>query len=635
METLDELRSLRLLVADADPIPREGLRQNLQRAGFRRVEIAGSLSALTQRLQQAVRYRERDLALALVAQELWRAAPAAEAAQLLLLAGECNATLMLTHGGVSDAELLDCARAGGFVDLVHAATPPGQLMERTALALSLRQERVRRRERETHLEGELSERRVMETRLQFIAFHDELTGLYNRRRLKRALEVALLQGQSFDRPCSLLLLDLDRFKLVNDLEGNEVGDRLLVELSRLLVRFANPGDSVARIGSDEFALLLERCDENEALQRADALRRELERFRFSCNHRYYRTCASIGVTTAHAGELPLQPGEMLSRADQACYLAKQGGRNRIHLYKADDPQLLHLRSDFAWAPRIRDALEQGRLFFHYQPVVRIADGEISHYEMLIRLRGVDGRVHGPNEFIPAAERNGLIHEIDLWVVDQAVDFLAALPPERSELSVNVNLSTYAFSNRRLLSLLASKLELCWVSPSRLVFEITETAAVENFEQSREMVARLRALGCRFALDDFGAGFSTFQYLKKFPVDYLKLDGSFIVNLRNDPVDQELVQHMVAVGHSLGKKIVAEFIEDAETYRMLRAFGVDYAQGHYLGRAQERLIDGEALPAEVRRQAHRELDLGGEEEPAPRSTLTLIGSDAPAERRRGG
>lgn len=600
METLDELRSLRLLIAE--PGPQGVLRPVLERAGFHRTDAVASLIALSSRLQQVLRHREHDVALALVPESLWRQADEPQATEILQLADQGEVGLILVYERETDEHQLTLAREAGFVDALHGGQEPARLLERLALALSLRQERVRRRQREEHLEGELSERRVMEARLQFIAFHDELTGLYNRRRLRQALEVALLQCESFRRPCALLLLDLDRFKLVNDLEGNEVGDRLLVELSRLLVRLAQPGDAVARIGSDEFVLLLERCDEKEALRRADELRRELENYRFSCNNRYYRTCASIGVSVAAPNGETLSPGEMLSRADQACYLAKQGGRNRIHLYRGDDPQLVHLRSDFAWAPKIRDALEHGRLFFHYQPVVRIMDGEISHYEMLIRMRGADGQIHGPSEFIPAAERNGLIHEIDLWVVDQAIDFLASLPPEQNQLSVSVNLSAHAFSNRRLLSLLTSKLELHWVSPTRLVFEITETAAVENFEQGREMVARLRALGCRFALDDFGAGFSTFQYLKKFPVDYLKLDGSFIVNLRKDPIDQELVRHMISVGHSLGKKIVAEFIEDAETYRLLRGLGIDYAQGHYLGEAAPELVDRSALPPEVRREA---------------------------------
>lgn len=628
METLDALRALKVVLAEPDAQRSGALCARLQQLKFPALESLGGMAELTERLQRAVRYRERELGLVLVAAGSWSRAGQAQRARVLGLAAECDAVLGLISAAGGSERAVAAARAGGFALSLSGSEAPQQLLQLLGLALDVRQERRLRREREQHLEGQLSEGRVMEARLHFIAYHDELTGLFNRRRLRQALDLALLRGAEFGHPCSLLLIDLDRFKLVNDLEGHEVGDQVLVELSRLLCRAAGEDDVVARIGSDEFVLLLERCGPEAALQRAESLRRQLEEYRFTSPQRQYRTCVSIGVASAEA-QAGVDAGEMLARADQACYIAKQNGRNRIHQYRGSDPQLVHLRSDFSWAPRIREALEGGRLFFHYQPVVRLRDGTISHYEMLLRLRDREGRVHGPGEFIPAAERTGLIHEIDLWVVDQAVDFLAELPAEQHDLSVTVNLSAHAFNNRRLLDLLSRKLELSWVSPTRLVFEITETAAISNLEQGRELVARLRALGCRFALDDFGAGFSTFHYLKQFPVDYLKLDGSFIVNLRRDAVDQALVQHMISVGHSLGKEIVAEFVEDAPTLNLLRDMGVDYVQGHYLGRAAPRLLRPEELPPEVRHNPGQELGLFDEsafleaEEAGPAQRLRVV------------
>lgn len=610
MQPLHDLREMRILLADREPGRIQAMRKVLSDASFGRLEAIDSLEGLLTVLRDTFRFPERAPAIVLLSDSLMRPDDTEGCQSLCALAEEAHLPVVLVHSQQEplDSQSLLRLRAAGVLDVVSWPQPGNDLPHRMLLFLSIKQERDLRRQREMDLEAELAERRVMETRLQHMAYHDELTGLWNRRRLKQALEISVMHAASFGQACAVLLIDLDRFKLVNDLEGYDAGDRMLMEVSRVVRGSAAPQDTVARIGSDEFAILFNNCAERDAVERAEKLRSELDAYRFRYGSRAYRACASVGIATVPGGAEGLNEAEVLARADQACYVAKQHGRNQVHLYRETDPELEHLRTDFRWAPRIREALEKDLFFFHYQPVVRVMDGEITHYELLLRMHGQGGEVHLPGRFIPVAERTGLIHQVDLWVVDRAIDFLASLPAEQSRLCVSVNLSGYAFKNDALFSLLARKLELSWVSPTRLVFEITETAAIDNLDQSREMVARLRALGCRFALDDFGSGFSTFNYLKHFPVDYLKLDGSFIVNMAQDPTDQELVRHMISIAHSLGKKTIAEFVENPETYRMLRRFGVDYVQGHYLGRAEKTLTSLEKLPGEVTRGVKDQLGL---------------------------
>ncbi len=474
------------------------------------------------------------------------------------------------------------AYEAGASDVVFKPIRAMDLIPRVTLALTLKKERDQRRRHEEDMGNELAERKIMEARLQYLVGHDDLTGLSNRRRLEQAMELAVLRARNFKRTAALLYLDLDQFKVVNDTEGHDCGDRMLVSVSNILRQNVKSGDLLARIGSDEFAILIENTTEEKAIEKAEQLRKTLDEFRFESNVRTYHLCTCVGVTIIE-GEHTSTASEYLAQADQACHIAKSHGRNIVHKYNHDDTELHRLRNDVHWVPMIRDALMNDRFFLMFQPVVRTSDGKATHYEALIRMKGENDEILSPEEFIPAAERMGLIHHIDLWVVEHAIDFLGSLSGEYSQISLNINLSGHAFQDQSLLSLIQQKLEMTWVPANRLTFEITETAAIANYAQTREMVARLRALGCRFALDDFGAGFNSFNYLKNFPVDYLKLDGTFISNLRNDPVDQILVKSMIAVAHSLGKKTVAEYVEDVETMELLKQYGIDFVQGFYLGK----------------------------------------------------
>jgi EAL domain-containing protein (putative c-di-GMP-specific phosphodiesterase class I) len=284
------------------------------------------------------------------------------------------------------------------------------------------------------------------------------------------------------------------------------------------------------------------------------------------------------------------PSVLIAEAHQACYAAKANGRNMVQLYNDKDTEACTRRSDILWVPLIREALMENRFFLVFQPVVRVKDGAITHYEVLIRMRGKRSDIFSPGEFIPVAERMGLIHHIDLWVVDKSIDFLASLPEHQSHVSLTINLSGVAFQDQSLLPLIKQKLEMTWISASRLAFEITETATVANYQQTREMIARIRALGCHFALDDFGAGFSSFDYIKKFPVDYLKIDGQFIKNLLHDETDQVLVKAMIDIARKLGKRTIAEFVENPKVLSLLKTLGIDYVQGYLIGKPEPHLLD---------------------------------------------
>ncbi len=470
--------------------------------------------------------------------------------------------------GATDVVLLPVANAMEFVPRVVAA-------------LLLKRERDIRRWRETELEAELAERKVMEARLQYLVSHDDLTGLSNRRRFEQVLEAAIKRLRKRRAAGALVYIDLDQFKVINDLEGHAAGDRLLMSIANLLRSALHQRDILARISSDEYAVLLEDTSEAAAMQFAESLRQTIDRYRFATDEREYQISASIGVLLIDAANR-VTASEALARSAQACFEAKAHGRNLVHRFDHNDLETSILREAVDWVPRIREALANDRFTMVFQPVIDLASGDVVAYEALIRMIEADGTVITPDAFIPVAERMGLIHDIDLWVVAYALDTLHRLPPALSGIALNVNLSIHAFQDPALLTLVRDTLADTGVAAQRITFEITETAAVANYEQTRSMINELRAIGCRFALDDFGTGFSSFNYLKQFPVDFLKIDGSFIRNLLNDPIDQRLVKSMIEMGRALDKLVVAEFVENAATLALLKEYGIDRAQGNHIG-----------------------------------------------------
>ena len=448
-------------------------------------------------------------------------------------------------------------------------------------ALAVKRERDVSFHKQRDLEDELANLKVMEARLQFSVSHDDLTGLANRRRLEQALDLSLSQVRNFMSTSALFYIDLDSFKVLNDAEGHEAGDTLLIQVANTLRRYFRVNDTLVRIGSDEFAVLVDNTDETAINKQAQGLRDLFDGYSFEHHGHHYHLSASIGIKQIKPDEVSTV-GEILSHANQACYTAKKRGRNRLHFYNPDDREMHTLRHSVEWAPRIRAALRDGSFMLEFQPIYALDSGEVNHYECLIRMRGEGGVLYHPKEFIPVAEAMGLIHQIDFWVVDRAFDLLRGMP---EDISFAINLSGNVFLDENLYQLVAEKLKQTAIDPSRVVFEITETSAISNYEQTKRMVVNLRALGCRFALDDFGAGFNSYSYLKHFPVDILKIDGGFITDLDNDPVDQLLVKSMIDIAHSLGKKTVAEFVERQSTMDLLRSYGVDFVQGYLVGKPQ--------------------------------------------------
>ncbi len=460
--------------------------------------------------------------------------------------------------------------------------------------LMMKHERFLRHQQEERLINELAERKVVDAKLKYLVVHDELTSLLNRENFERKLRLILNRSNLLKQDGALFFIDIDRFSLINELEGFEIGDRLLVDVVSVIRKLANKEGLLARIGSDEFCIFLENRSAKETKQFAEKIRKTIYDTRFFTTDICYSISVSIGISGVNTTTAIYHPSELISRARQACNMAKENGRNIVWEYNENDNSVQQRRRDIYLVPLIKKALMEEKFFLVFQPVVDLKTGNISHFEVLTRMRGRDQEVINSSDFIPVAERMGLIHSIDLWVVNEAIDYLAELPAEMSHISLAINLSSVAFQDDSLLPAIKDKLELTWIEAKRLTFEITETAAVDNFEQTRELIMKIRALGCQFALDDFGAGFCSFNYLKIFPVDFVKIDGQFIRNLLNDETDQLLVKSMTEIAAKLGKKTIAEFVETPETISKLKEIGIDFGQGYVFGKPETTLLPEKSI-----------------------------------------
>jgi diguanylate cyclase (GGDEF)-like protein len=396
----------------------------------------------------------------------------------------------------------------------------------------------------------------------------------------------------------LSYLDLDQFKVINDTCGHFAGDQLLRRLAALLQARVRQRDTLARLGGDEFGVLMEHCGLPQARLVADDLRQTVERFRFQWEGKTFAVGASIGLV-AITGDLA-DLGEAMRAADSACYVAKDQGRNRIHVYDPDDEELARRHGEMQWVSRIGDALENARLCLACQliaPVRQPSRGGL-RYEILLRMEDDEGGLVLPGAFLPAAERYGLASRLDRWVVQHTLEQLARHPAhvERLE-SCAINLSGQSLGDPDFLTAIAQMLDRSGISPEKICFEITETAAIADVANAVEFMRALEQRGCRFALDDFGSGLSSFGYLKTLPVHFLKIDGTFVRGLAGDSVDAAMVRSINDIGHAMGKQTIAEYVEDGEILAKLASIGVDYAQGYHVARPMplQRLLD-ESAPA---------------------------------------
>ena len=432
---------------------------------------------------------------------------------------------------------------------------------------------------------DVSESRELNRRLSYHASHDLLTGLVNRREFESRVERALKSAKAREASYALLCLDLDQFKIINDTCGHGAGDTLLGQVGALLKAKVRWRDTLSRLGGDEFGILLESCSLDEAMRTAESLREAVRSFRFTWEDRVFRLGASIGVVPITADNEDV--ASILSAADSACQAAKEGGRNRVHSFAENDIELMRRRREMQWAARINAALEEGRFELYrmmIQPLQRVEKG--LHYELLLRMRDENGRMVSPNDFIAAAERYGITTSIDRWVIENAFRWLLSDSDEREKLDLcAINLSGQSLGDDKFLPFVIEQFHKFGIEASKICFEITETAAVANFSQANRFIQALKELGCKFSLDDFGTGLSSFGYLKHFPVDFLKIDGSFVREILHDPIDREMVRSINEIGHLTGKLVIAEFAENAEIIQMLTSLGVDYAQGYGIGQPQ--------------------------------------------------
>lgn len=427
--------------------------------------------------------------------------------------------------------------------------------------------------------NDVSERKRVEGQLQYLADHDALTGLYNRRRFEEEVLAHVDQAARYGTSGAILTLDLDDFKYVNDTFGHAAGDAVVRGVADLLRGNLRTSDLIARLGGDEFAVLLRQVDLAGARVVAEDLRERVRRFPLGTGGAPLRVTTSIGLTAV--GDRQVTGQELLVEADVALYEAKEGGRDAVGVYAPGEGRRGGLQVSLPWVERIRGALEQGRFVLYEQPIVDLHTGRISQHELLLRMREEDGTIVAPGVFLPIAERFGLIGAIDRWVIGEAIRLCGE--PRAIDLPFEINLSGRSLGDPELLEYIERQILAGAVDPASLVFEITETAAIANMDEAQRFAYRLAGLGCRFALDDFGAGFGSFSYLKYLPLDMIKIDGDFIAHLPESPIDQRMVRAMVEVARGLGLQTIAEFVGNADTVRLLRDYGVDYGQGFHLGR----------------------------------------------------
>ena len=420
--------------------------------------------------------------------------------------------------------------------------------------------------------------RNAEAAIQHLAYHDSLTGLVNRSEFEHRLERATRQAKNGKAVNALLYLDLDQFKVVNDTCGHSAGDELLKQLSSLLYTRIRGRDTLARLGGDEFCVLLENCDLKQAKIIADDLHQIVNDFRFAWNTQIFNIGVSIGVVEING--IDMSPDEILSAADLACYAAKDKGRNCIQVYKREDVGLRQRRREMNWANRIDVALENNNFLLYQQLIVPLRGAGPSYYEYLLRLKDKK-RVIPPGAFIPAAERYQRMPVIDRWVIKTSFSYLNQLSRNRKDgkVFVSINLSGQSLGDHSLFDYIQSLLVKYKLPAETICFDITETATIANFKTAIEFINKIKKLGSLIALDDFGCGLSSFSYLQNMDIDFLKIDGSFIRNMNENPINRAIVESINNIGHIAGFKTIAEHVETKKVSHILKDIGIDYAQGY--------------------------------------------------------
>jgi diguanylate cyclase (GGDEF)-like protein/PAS domain S-box-containing protein len=439
----------------------------------------------------------------------------------------------------------------------------------------------------THFLGsqeDITEIRNLNQQLTWQASYDSLTGLINRREFERRLErIVINSKKNIKGDHALFFMDLDQFKVVNDTCGHTAGDELLRQLSEVLQSKVRKRDTLARIGGDEFAVLMEHCSLDHAYRVANSLLDAVQEYHFQWDNQVFRVGVSIGLIPIT--DKDFSTTELLKNADGACYIAKEQGRNRIHVYHNEDEDLARRHGEMSWVAKLYQALDENRFCFYAQTITSLQKGkskQSTSYEMLLRMIDDTGKIVTPEQFFPAAERYNLATKLDQWVIQHIFETLKNHPGFLQDIEfICINLSGFSLTDKDLLDYIISHVlkNAHNIDSKKLCFEITETAAITNLSNASKFISKLREMGCKFALDDFGSGLSSFGYLKNLPVDYLKIDGMFVKDIADDPIDHAMVKSINEIGHVMGMDTIAEYVENDEIKGMLREIGVDYAQGY--------------------------------------------------------
>lgn len=440
--------------------------------------------------------------------------------------------------------------------------------------------------------GALERAERTEAELRFLADHDPLTGLVNRRRFRGELDQYVSFAARYGGRGAVMVIDIDGLKEVNDKLGHHAGDTVIRRVSEILRERVRATDIVARLSGDEFAVLMPQTDTAGAMQLGEDLRVQVAES-FPLNSEISGVTISVGITMFGGGHGALAESVLVA-ADQAMYRAKEEGRNRIVLFHAPGEDVGKAPQAQTVSARIRDALTHNRLRLAIQPIRDLASGGIERYELLLRMTGEGGELLPAASFIDVAERSGMVQELDRWVVARALELIAERQRAGEPVSLHMNISGASMTDLSVLEFIERRLDEGEADPSRCTFEITQTARVDDYETAGAFADRLCEFGCEVAIDDYGAGFSPFAYLKKVPFDVIKIDGTFIRDMPRNDADQFVVKAIVEIARGLGKRTIAEFVEDEDTARMLREYGVDMAQGYHLG-APVDAVEGLAVP----------------------------------------
>ena len=420
-----------------------------------------------------------------------------------------------------------------------------------------------------------------DARLLQLANHDGLTGLFNRRRLVEELKKEIDNVTVNDSSSAMLFVDLDQFKYVNDTCGHPAGDRMIRKVADQLKNTVGHRGIVARFGGDEFAILANGADKAAARKLADKVLDDMRRLAHIESEKIFHVHCSIGITMIDSDKF--DHDELIAQADIACREAKESGRNRLQFFSMSERDAEKIAADVGWVSKLREGLDQDLFALRFQPIVQIATGRITHHEVLLRLKGEKGKTISPDAFLPSAVRFGLMGEIDTWLVEHAIAMLADYRETQPDLRFSLNLSANAFEMDDLTGFIRTQLEKHNVPASAVIFEITESLAVRHLGYVEQQIASLRRLGCELALDDFGTGYSSFGYLQRLAVDYIKIDGVFVRDLVDNPVDQKMIRLIGEIGREAGMKTIAEYVQGGPTLALLADLGIDMAQGYFIGR----------------------------------------------------